>query len=199
MEALEYLTKYYEQYQKFGRLPERFKFNLRDDISFNYSIIIDIFYISSKPVFYIIDKGTRYQAGRWLQNISILYTWDALKQYWIDTYLGPPDQIVADTGKQFTSKEFAQLANTMGTKVKIVPIEAHNSVGIVEYYYGPIRYTYLVITAEINGINKDTVLQMAFKAINDSAGPDGIVPTLLVYGALPRMTEYNTLLPTVLQ
>jgi hypothetical protein len=26
---------------------------------------------------------------------------------WIDTYLGPPDQIVADAGKQFTSKEFA--------------------------------------------------------------------------------------------
>jgi hypothetical protein len=53
--------------------------------------------------------------------------------------------------------------------------------------------------AEINGINKDTVLQMAFKAINDSAGPDGIIPTLLVYGALPRMTEYNAPSPTVLQ
>jgi hypothetical protein len=66
MEALKYLIKYCEQYQKFGRLPGRFKFNLRDDISFNYSIIIDIFYISGKPVFYIIDKGTRYQAGRWL-------------------------------------------------------------------------------------------------------------------------------------
>jgi hypothetical protein len=87
----------------------------------------------------------------------------------------------------------------MGTKVKIVPVEAYNSVGIVEYYHGPIRCIYLVITAEINGINKDTILQMAFKAINDSAGPDGIVPTLLVYGALPRMTEYDTLLPTVLQ
>jgi hypothetical protein len=53
--------------------------------------------------------------------------------------------------------------------------------------------------AEINGINKDTVLQITFKAINDSAGPNGIVPTLLVYGALPRITEYNILLPTVLQ
>jgi hypothetical protein len=40
---------------------------------------------------------------------------------------------------------------------------------------------------------------MAFKAINDSIGPDGIIPTLLVYGILPRITEYNTLLPTILQ
>jgi hypothetical protein len=30
---------------------------------------------------------------------------------------------------------------------------------------------------------------MAVKAINDTAGPDGLVPTLLVFGAYPRMTD----------
>jgi hypothetical protein len=30
---------------------------------------------------------------------------------------------------------------------------------------------------------------MAVKAVNDSAGPDGLVPTLLVFGAYPRMTD----------
>jgi hypothetical protein len=77
---------------------------------------------------------------------------------WIDTYLGPPDQIIADAGKQFTAKEFAQLANTMGTKVKIVPIEAHNSVGIVERYHGLVRRAYLIIVAEIKGISKEMAL-----------------------------------------
>ena len=43
------------------------------------------------------------------------------------------------------------------------------------------------------------VLQMAFKAVNDTAGPDGLVPTLLVYGALPRMVEYDTPSPTAAQ
>jgi hypothetical protein len=42
-------------------------------------------------------------------------------------------------------------------------------------------------------------LQMAFKAINDTAGPDGLVPTLLVYSALPRIVEYDTPSPTVTQ
>ena len=36
---------------------------------------------------------------------------------------------------------------------------------------------------------------MAVKAINDSAGPDGLVPTLLVFGAYPRMT--NDSLPSL--
>ena len=42
-------------------------------------------------------------------------------------------------------------------------------------------------------------LQMAFKAINDSAGPDGLIPTLLVYSAFPRMTEFDPPSPTVSQ
>jgi hypothetical protein len=40
---------------------------------------------------------------------------------------------------------------------------------------------------------------MAFKAINDTAGPDGLVPTLLVYGALPRMVKYDAPLSTIAQ
>ena len=28
---------------------------------------------------------------------------------------------------------------------------------------------------------------MAVKAMNDSAGPEGLIPTLLVFGAFPRM------------
>jgi hypothetical protein len=40
---------------------------------------------------------------------------------------------------------------------------------------------------------------MAFKAINNTIGPDGLVPTLLVYGALPQMVEYDTPLPTITQ
>ena len=40
---------------------------------------------------------------------------------------------------------------------------------------------------------------MAFKVINDTAGLDRIVPILLVYGALPRMSEYDPLSPLVVQ
>ena len=85
----------------------------------------------------------------------------------------------------------------MDIKVKIVPVEAHNSIGIVERYHGPIRRAYLIITTEIQGIDKDMALQMAFKAINDTTGPDGLVPTLLVYSTLSRMVEYDTPLLTI--
>ena len=40
---------------------------------------------------------------------------------------------------------------------------------------------------------------MAVKAVNDSAGPDRLVPTLLVFGAYPRMTNNSLLSLSVTQ
>jgi hypothetical protein len=40
---------------------------------------------------------------------------------------------------------------------------------------------------------------MAFKAINNIAGPNGLIPILLVYSAYPQITKYNPPLPLVTQ
>ena len=57
---LEYLTKYCKHCQKHGQSPGRFKFNLKDDVDFNHCIIIDVLYITGKPVLHVVDEGTRY-------------------------------------------------------------------------------------------------------------------------------------------
>ncbi|PVH81303.1 hypothetical protein DL98DRAFT_416855, partial [Cadophora sp. DSE1049] len=118
---------------------------------------------------------------------------------WIDTYLGPPDTIAHDAGKNFVSNEFRQYAIKVGTATKTVPVEAHNSIGLVERYHGPLRRIYQIILSEIPGINRDLALQMAFKALNDSAGTDGLIPTLLVFGAYPRMAFTDAPAATVTQ
>jgi len=40
---------------------------------------------------------------------------------------------------------------------------------------------------------------MAFKAINDSVGPNSLIPTLLVFGAYPHMVESDAPNPTVIK
>jgi hypothetical protein len=198
-DALEHLSKYCQYCQKHSRSPGRFRFTLRDDVTFNYNVVVDILYIEGKATLHIVDEATRFQAGRFLKDISAKHTWEALRVCWIDTYLGPPDLITHDAGKNFVSKEFKQYAGNLGITVKPVPVEAHNSIGIVERYHGPLRRAYQIIVAEIPGIEPEFALQMAFKAINDSAGPNGLVPTLLVFGAYPRMTEMDAPSPTVTQ
>ena len=107
--------------------------------------------------------------------------------------------ITYDARKNFVSNEFRQYASVLGISTKSVPVEAHNSIGIVERYHGPIRRAYQIIATEMPDLNKDIALQMAFKAINDSAGPDGLVLTLLVFGAYLRIIELDAPSPTVAQ
>jgi hypothetical protein len=82
--------------------------------------------------------------------------------------------------------------------VKEVPVEAYNSVGKVKRYHGFLRRAYKIICDELRDTetSAEVSLQMAVKTINDSVGPDGIIPTLLVFGAYPRMTNNSALSPT---
>jgi hypothetical protein len=63
----------------------------------------------------------------------------------------------------------------------------------VERYYTPLRQAFEIITKELPRALKQFVLQIAIKAVNDTAGPDGLVSTLLVFGTYSRMTITNTL------
>jgi hypothetical protein len=105
---------------------------------------------------------------------------------------------VHDAGKNFTAIEFKQLASSLLIKVKEVPVEAHNSVGLIERYHAPLRRAYKILKEELKDehSDKEMIFQMAVKAVNNSAGPDGIVLTLLVFGSYPRMTEMDPPPPT---
>ncbi|KAI0995674.1 hypothetical protein K3495_g12506 [Podosphaera aphanis] len=48
--TIKHLTKFCHQCQLHGKSPSRFKFTLKDDFDFNYSIVVDVLYLNSKPV-----------------------------------------------------------------------------------------------------------------------------------------------------
>jgi hypothetical protein len=110
----------------------------------------------------------------------------------MDTYVGPLDSIVHDAGTQFTSAEFVQNAKSIGNVIKYVLIKAHHSISIVERYYTPLCQAFEIITKELPRVSKQFVLQMAIKAVNNTAGPDGLVPTLLVFGTYPWIATTDT-------
>lgn len=124
---------------------------------------------------------------------------DTLRAMWIDTYLGPPNFIVTDTGTNFTSKEFSQFASNVGTLVKTVPVEAHQSIGIVKYYHATLRRIYNIIYKELLLLTNVSILQIAIKVVNDTASPNSYMPTLLVFGAYPHLVEYDSPALSVVQ
>jgi hypothetical protein len=102
-------------------------------------------YLDRKPVLQVVDSATAFQAVRFLKDMSACIAWDTLRICWIDTYLGPPDKLIHNAGKNFASTEFRQLASSMAIEVKEVLVKAYNSVGQVERYYAPLRRAYKII------------------------------------------------------
>lgn len=114
---------------------------------------------------------------------------------WIDVYLGPPDVLTNDAGYQFKGLVFQANGKLLHIKTKAVPLVSLNSISFVKHYHSPVRRAFKIIKSESPELTEEEILQLNVKSINDSAGPDGLVLSLLVYGALPR-PEFPTDKPT---
>lgn len=68
----------------------------------------------------------------------------------------------------------------------------------VERYHSPLRVAYEKIRESLPKSETDSeCLQLAVKAVNDTIGPEGLVPTLLVFGAIPRPARIEQAGPQV--
>jgi hypothetical protein len=79
----------------------------------------------------------------------------------------------------------------MAIITKCVPVKAYWSIGLVEWAYASLRRAFEIIKEECLTTPREACLQMAVKAVNNTAGPNGLVPTLFVFGAFSRMTELD--------
>ena len=183
IKALKHLIKYCEHCQKHEKSFDRFNFIIKNDVDFNYNIIVNILYINSKSILHIIDNIICFQIGRWLKEIFTKHVWNQLRYCWIDIYFGLFDFIFTDVNKQFAAKKFKQYAANMGIIVKNVFIKIYYSIDLIEYYHESLRHIYIIIIIEIFKINADLVLQMLFKVFNDLIRSNDFIFTLLVFGA----------------
>lgn len=63
LQVLHYLTKYCKHCQKYSQSPRHFTYTLKSNRDFDYNVIINVMYIEKKPVLYLIDGITQFQAG----------------------------------------------------------------------------------------------------------------------------------------
>ncbi len=82
--VIEHLIKFCHHCQMHEKSSDRFIFSIRnEDIQFNYSIVIDILYMKhksdNKSVLHIVNETIRFQANRWMKDISTRHVWDQLR------------------------------------------------------------------------------------------------------------------------
>ena len=97
------------------------------------------------------------------------------------------------------AKKFKQYAANIDIIIKNAPMEAHHFIDMVKHYHESLRHVYSIISHKISGIKPNLAFQMSFKAINNSVGLNGLVLTLLVFGAYFKMNKLDALSPSITQ
>lgn len=173
--------------EAYSSKPKRFKLTVgSEEARFNHMVAVDIMYINKDPVLHVIDEATHFMSACWLRKVSSKEVWNGLLRCWSNTYLGPPDFLRIDQGSQFVSSEFKSTADTARIQILETPIECPGSMSHIERYHGPLRVAYEKLATELKGERKDDLLKMAVSATNNTTGPEGLCPTLYVFGAIPR-------------
>jgi hypothetical protein len=86
----------------------------------------------------------------------------------------------------------------MAIKIEEIPVKADHFIGKIEKYHALVKRAFEIITANLgNTITPEHMLQMAVKAVNDTAGHNGLVPTLLVFGTFSRISHESPPSPSI--
>lgn len=113
--------------------------------------------------------------------------WSGILRCWSLRYLGHPECIPTDQGSNFVATSLQHWAGEAGITLYPVAVEASSSMGTGERIHGPLRRTVQKLRLENPTVSLDMLLDVATKAHNDSAGVNGLVPTVLVYGTWPKL------------
>ena len=181
--------------QHFTPRPQTFKVSFPKNVVFNSVLALDLMYIRQQPILHVVDLSTNFSAARILPGQSVQGVWSAFLQCWVSVYPGYPDVIKTDQGSVFTSSEFLKLSTMAGVKIELSGVESHNSLSAGEKYHDPLRRIYEKILFDNPSMPPDFILSTAVKSMNDKMNCDGLFPSLLVFGVLPRFPSFRTALP----
>ena len=106
-----------------------------------------------------------------------------LPYYVVTGYVGHHEHMHADQGPQFKSLRWEGLCHIAGIDLTLSGVEGHNALGEEERYHSYLRLIFNKVQTDFPHLYEDYNLQLAVKAVNDTAGPNGLVPTLLMEGS----------------
>jgi transposase InsO family protein len=188
---------------RYSSAPITFQVRMPDEVFFNKEIRMDLMYLEEagkqRPVLTIVDAGTTFTSAVFLSAASSKAVWDAFLQCWTTIYTGFPDSILTDQGSLFTSADWHAACNMARIHLRHTGTESHNSLGAGERFHSPLRRIFKKVTIEYPSVTAELRLSLSIKAMNDCVGPEGLVPSLLVFGVMPRLPDLPRQIPSQIE
>ena len=182
---LQDLSKRRDPCQRIHTAPTRFRVSFgAENARFNERVLLDIVTIDGKPVLHNVDEGTRFSAARFVPDVSTNTIWSTILDCWAMIYTGLPNRMLVDKGTNFGGA-FKTLGALANISVDSTRVEAHSSLGLGEWYHQPLRQKFRKIMAAHPKTPPARALAASVKAMNDTLGPEGLVPSALVFREFP--------------
>lgn len=137
-------------------------------------------WLDKKPVIHVIDEHTRFRNACFVKSKEATDIWNAFVGCWVSTYVGFPSKIKSDLESAVTSDAFRQISSTHGITLELSGVSAHNGMGKVESAHGPLRRIYGILSKNHKALSNNLSFRLAVKALNNTSGPNGLVPSLFV-------------------
>ena len=188
LKLLQEITASCQSCQRMAPKPLVFQVTMPDDIQFNHEVIMDLAWVEPRPhrpVLHVVDRGTHFSAAVFLEGENAESVWNAFVSCWVSIYIGFPNVVKHDYGSCFNSEFFQKSCKHFGIITKKVPFESHNSLGPVERYHAPLKRIYKKLKHESPDMDDKLALSTAVHGLNNKANPEGLIPTLFVFGTIP--------------
>lgn len=119
-----------------------------------------------------------YLLPMWGEYLSRIPQLDARRSWWA-VYINSVGKTAAATGISF----------------KTTAVKRHNSLALGERFHAPLHRLFNVVHHSEPTRIPEMAVRISKRSLNDTMGPNGLVPTFLVYGILPRFPDSDSDFP----
>ncbi len=156
---------------------------------------MDLMWIVKKALLHVVDLDTNFSSATLLPNQTVEGVWDAFISCWASLCIGFHLKTRVDQGSAFSTVRWTGREDAVGSIVQNSGVESHNSIGFGMRYHAPLRRIFNRNKHENTKIYSKIVLCIAVEAMNDTMGPNGLVPSYLLFGCVPRFPSVDSKLP----
>lgn len=174
--------------QRLVKMPSRFRVSLpEEDICFNRLVYIEVMFLEQQAALHAVDRVALFSAACVLEGLTAAMEWDAFMLVLVTPLVAYPEELHVDAGSQMRSDSFLALLSSSGIKMLQSRVDSHNALGAGERYYVYLRQLFRRVRADHPNAPITLALSISVSAMNQTAGPRGLSPILLVFEVHPRM------------
>lgn len=137
----------------------------------NEKIIRDIIYIESTLILYIDDEGARFSSARFFMDIRSETVWNTLLRLWAKICTCLPNSIVVDKGTHLKNKSVHVYCHSRQFEIRVLGNESTNLSENQCAIPSISSLNFEKIRISSPSADRNILLQLRVKAINDTMGP----------------------------